>query len=111
VVPFCGTADTSQHHCAVGAPIEFLHGFSPSFETGMSIDTSEAKLRLTECLLNQIKHSDPTTEYHAAFSQLDVIFPSSGGVVTCLFLGLRSAPAAVRSCSRFPNNASTLAEG
>jgi hypothetical protein len=34
----------------------------------MSIDTSEAKLRLIECLLNQIKHFDPITEYHAAFS-------------------------------------------
>jgi hypothetical protein len=42
----------------------------------MSIDTSEAKLRLIECLLNQIKHFDPITEYHAAFSQLDVISPA-----------------------------------
>jgi len=77
----------------------------------MSIDTSEAKLRLIECLLNQVKHFDPITEYHATFSQLDVIFSSSEAVVTCLFLGLRLAPAAVCSCSRFPNNASTLAEG
>ena len=77
----------------------------------MSIDTSEDKPRLMECLPNQIKHFDPITEYHAAFSQQDVIFSSREGVMTCLFLGLRLAPAAARSCFRFPNNASTLAEG
>lgn len=111
LVPFCGTANTSQHHCAVGITIEFLHGFSPPFEAAMSIDTLEAKLRLIECLLNQIKHFDPTTEYHAVFSQPDVTFSTSECVVTCLFLGLWFAPATVLSCSRFPNNASTLAEG
>lgn len=68
-VPFCGTADTSQHHCAVGTVIEMKYSFSTPFEAGLSVNSLEANALPMNGMLDQIKHLDPVTEHNTAKGQ------------------------------------------